>query len=331
MKSRCIAVPKKKAEQVRQHLLEQGVLRTDLEIRSDEERVYLPIAEPVDISGGEMQRMDFKERERPPDLQDLLAEVLPPGASLSSFDVVGDIAVLRIPDEALSYREDIGEVILATHTNINVVCHDHGVKSQYRVRDVEVIAGEQRTETVHVEYGTQIAVDVATVYFSPRLATERKRVADQVKPGDIVIDMFAGAAPFSILIARLAQPSQVYAIDINAAAVSYARRNVQRNNVADVVEVIHGDAAAVVPHLGQVEHVIMNLPHRADEFFPLAAQAGRIVHYYDIVGEDNINECLKWLVETAARAGKTATIEGWRQVGTYSPAQIKIGVDMAIA
>lgn len=334
MESPCIVVPRQDAEHVRQQLLEQGVLRTDLEIRSDDDHVYLPIAEPVDVSDGEMQRMDFEERERPPDLEDLLAETLPPDigkeVSLSSFDVVGDIAVVRIPEEALPYRAAIGEAILAAHPAISVVCHDRGVKDEYRLRDVEVVAGEQRTETVHAEYGAEIAVDVAAVYFSPRLATERKRVADQVETGDVVIDMFAGAGPFSILAARLAKPSRVYAVDVNPAAVEYAWRNVQRNNIGDVVEVLQGDAAEVVPRLEHADHVIMNLPHRADEFFACAARAGSIVHYYDIVPEDNVAEQLDWLVETAASEGKTASIQRWRQVGTYSPGQIKIGVDVAI-
>ncbi len=330
MESRCIAVPRQEAEAVRQQLIEQGVLRTDLDIQSDDRYVYLPVSAPVDIFPGEMQHRNFEKRERTPDLQDLLADRLPQDVSLSSFDVIGDIAIVRIPDEALPYTEQIGEAILATHSSINVVCRDRGVKDEYRVRDVEVIAGEQRTETIHVEYGTELAVDVAMVYFSPRLATERKRVADQVMPGDVVIDMFAGVAPFSILAARLAQPSHVYAIDVNPAAAAYARRNVQRNNVADVVEVIQGDAAVVVPHLGHANHVIMNLPHRADEFFSLAVNAGDIVHYYDIVEKDRVKRCLDWLVERAAGEDKKAVVQSWRQIGTYSPVQIKIGVDLAI-
>ncbi|MFO8133389.1 MAG: class I SAM-dependent methyltransferase family protein [Thermoplasmatota archaeon] len=330
MRSPCIAVSRRDAERIRQQLLEQGMLRTDLEIECDDRYVYLPVSAPVDIPSGEMQRRDFEERMQPPGLQDLLADILPPDISLSSFDVIGDIAIVRIPDEALPQRAAIGDAILATHSSINVVCRDRGVRDAYRVRDVEVIAGEQRTETIHVEYGIEIAVDVAGVYFSPRLAAERKRVADQIAPGDVVIDMFAGAAPFSVLIARLARPSKVYAIDINDMAVSYARRNVQRNNVADVVEVIYGDAAEVVPRLGHADHVIMNLPHSADEFYPMAARAGRRIHYYDIVGRDSVDERLGWLVRTAASEGKTASIQRWRQVGTYSPVQIKIGVDLAI-
>jgi tRNA (guanine37-N1)-methyltransferase len=318
------------AERVRRQLLERGVLRTDLEIQSDTEHVYLPIMEPVDVPGGEICRRTFEERERTPDLQDLLADRLPQDVALSSFDVIGDIAVVRIPDRALPYKKKIGEAILATHPSIRVVCNDRGVKDAFRVRDVEVIAGEQRTETMHVEYGTELAVDVAMVYFSPRLATERKRVADQVMPGDVVIDMFAGVAPFSILAARLAHPSHVYAIDVNPAAAAYARRNVERNNVADVVEVIQGDAAVVVPRLEHANHVIMNLPHRADEFFSLAVNAGDIVHYYDIVEKDGAKRRLDWLVERAAREDKKAVVQSWRRVGTYSPVQIKIGVDLAI-
>jgi len=330
MESRCIVVPRRMAERVRRQLLERGVLRTDLEIQSDTEHVYLPIMEPVDVPGGEICRRTFEERERTPDLQDLLADRLPQDVALSSFDVIGDIAVVRIPDRALPYKKKIGEAILATHPSIRVVCNDRGVKDAFRVRDVEVIAGEQRTETMHVEYGTELAVDVAMVYFSPRLATERKRVADQVMPGDVVIDMFAGVAPFSILAARLAHPSHVYAIDVNPAAAAYARRNVERNNVADVVEVIQGDAAVVVPRLEHANHVIMNLPHRADEFFSLAVNAGDIVHYYDIVEKDGVKRRLDWLVERSAREDKKAVVQSWRRVGTYSPVQIKIGVDLAI-
>ena len=56
------------------------------------------------------------------------------------------------------------------------------------------------------------------------LASERKRVAGLVKPGEIVVDMFAGVAPFSIMIARYAKPKIVYAIDKNKEAIILAER-----------------------------------------------------------------------------------------------------------
>ena len=57
-------------------------------------------------------------------------------------------------------------------------------------------------------------------YFSPRLANERKRITSLVKPGETVVDMFAGVAPFSIMIAKYANPKIIYAIDKNKDAIN---------------------------------------------------------------------------------------------------------------
>jgi len=70
-------------------------------------------------------------------------------AGISSFDVIGDIAVLRIPSELMEYREDIGNAMLSTNKSIKVVCVDRGVKQDYRLRDIEVIAGENRPLDLH--------------------------------------------------------------------------------------------------------------------------------------------------------------------------------------
>ena len=69
-------------------------------------------------------------------------------------------------------------------------------------------------------------LDVKKVYFSPRLATERKRITDQVKNNEIIVDMFAGIGPFSISIARK-HKVKIYAIDINPYAYKYLKKNIE--------------------------------------------------------------------------------------------------------
>ena len=60
---------------------------------------------------------------------------------------------------------------------------DKGVKGEFRVRDLEVVAGDDRLETIHQEYGIRLLVDPSRVYFNPRLAGERHRVASLVREG----------------------------------------------------------------------------------------------------------------------------------------------------
>jgi len=140
------------------------------------------------------------------------------------------------------------------------------VQGEFRIRDLRVVAGEPKTETVHKEYGCQYEIDLACVYFTQRLATERKRIADQVGGGDVVVDMFAGAGPFSILAAKSAR--EVVAIDKNPVATAYLEKNARLNRISNM-RIICSDAADVaynhdLAHIA--DHVIMNLPHSADEF-----------------------------------------------------------------
>jgi len=128
---------------------------------------------------------------------------------------------------------------------------------------------------------------LAKVYFSPRLSYEHSRVASLVKPGETVLDMFAGVGSFSILIARRLEDVLIYAIDLNPDAVELLKKNVLVNRVQRGVKPILGDARQVVDQkLSHVaDHVIMNLPEKAIEFVDAACQAikeeGGIIHYYE--------------------------------------------------
>jgi len=134
------------------------------------------------------------------------------------------------------------------------------IKGTERVRDWDVLAGES-TETVHREYGYEFELDIAEVYFSPRLATERHRVVEQVTPGEHAFDMFAGVGPYAVPIA--AAGAEIVATDINERAIHYLRRNAERNGVADRVTAIAGDVRVVAgDYENWADRVVMNLPTR---------------------------------------------------------------------
>ena len=98
-------------------------------------------------------------------------------------DIVGDIAILKLPDEFQREKYQIAESLLSFAPNLRVVLRQMGpVDSQFRTRKLEWLAGEQRAETLHREHGCQYRVNLETMYFSPRLSHERKRIADLVSP-----------------------------------------------------------------------------------------------------------------------------------------------------
>ena len=237
-------------ESFRKKLLDDGLLNTSLKIRSSDGSLLLPLTDPKGLEGYEILLEDFEEREMPESdyrqlvtVPDELVPLLP-----SSFDVVGDIAIIRLPDELIPHAREVGGALMVVLPRLRTVALDRGVRGEFRVRDLQVVAGEDSTRTVHVEFGLRFRVDPARVYFNPRLANERMRVTSLVSKGEVVVDMFAGIGPFSVTIARHAKPSIVYAIDINPEAVTLMRENISLNRVPGIVPIL-GDARMEIRRL----------------------------------------------------------------------------------
>jgi tRNA (guanine37-N1)-methyltransferase len=248
-------------------------------------------------------------------LLDLLADKLPPHLLASvprAIDFVGNIAIIEIPQELADHKATIGEAVLKAHKQTRTVLAKSGaVEGVYRLRDFEVIAGVEKTATIHREYGCAYHVDVAKAYFSPRLSSEHNRVALQVKEGETVVDLFAGVGPFSILIAKKRTAVKVYAIDMNPDAIALLKRNVALNRVERQVVPILGDARQVVREelMGVADRVIMNLPETAIEYVDVACDAirseGGIMYYYEFTKESEPLETARVrLTEAVSRSNR---------------------------
>jgi tRNA (guanine37-N1)-methyltransferase len=250
----------------------------------------------------------------------------------TSYDIIGAIILIKLPKTLLRYKTKIGESLLQAHTNIRTVCLINPVSGEFRTREITIIAGEKQTRTTHTEYGLSFTVDVKKTYFSPRLASERRRVAQLVKPGETVVDMFAGVAPFSIMIARFAAPKVVYAIDKNRDAVKLAQQNVKQNHVLETVEVISADAKDIKKILSKkTDRIIMNLPFSAYTFFPVALSISAsmvTIHYYDILSEDEIEKRISALKKIAKKQSYTFTYVAVHKIKSYAPREFYIGLDI---
>ncbi|MDY6965563.1 MAG: class I SAM-dependent methyltransferase family protein [Halobacteriota archaeon] len=332
MQSICIKVPRRSGESARRASIDADLLNIDLRVISDGEFIYLPLKRRPEkdemeqigqaASLSEISERKFEEVEGRRTLQQILG-------FKPSFEMIGDIAILN-PDVCPDFRSS-AEAILSAHKNIKVVVRPiTPVQGTFRVKNFEIISGEDRTETVHREYGCSYALDLQKVYFSPRLSTERSRVADQVKVGESVVDMFAGVGSFTIQVAKKA--GKVIAIDINPEAINLLRKNLELNHIINV-DVMQGDVRDFSQDLkGLADRIIMNLPHTAHEFLPdavLMLKDTGILHYYDIRHEDDLFDDALKAIKDAAGSFRVS-IYNKRKIRSYAPHKYNIAIDVKI-
>jgi tRNA (guanine37-N1)-methyltransferase len=217
-------------------------------------------------------------------LKDQVRGIIPDSAlcHLSDhFDVIGDIAVLTLSRELYGYEETIAQAIIshrhAVRTVLNKVTRLDGCN---RTARYAILAGKD-TVTVHHEYGFAYELDVATVFYNPRLASERKRVTDQVQSGERVLIPFCGVGPY--VIPAAARGAHILAVEKNPEAYRWLTRNVQLNGVEDRVSSLPGDAfdTSRLP-IFPFDRAIIPTPYGMDTVFDVLAarvRKGGMIHF----------------------------------------------------
>jgi len=258
-----------------------------------------------------------------------------------SYDIIGDIAVIRVPERIEHRAAEIAYAIIQTNKHVKTVLQQVSpVSGDLRLRGLKWISGEKKTETIHKESGCVFRVDVEKCYFSPRLSYERIRIAGQVKPGEVVVNMFAGVGCFSIIIAKHAKAKKVYSIDINPYAVKYMSENARLNKVEGILESVEGDAKTIIENRlrGVADRVLMPLPEKAYQYLghaimPLKPGEGT-VHYYDFEhakkGEEPTEKVAEKVSEKLGSLNVDFKISFGRIVRTVGPRWHQVALDISV-
>jgi tRNA (guanine37-N1)-methyltransferase len=210
---------------------------------------------------------------------------------ISAFDQIGEIIIVRIPDSLLAKKKIIGKALLDEVKIVRSVFYQaSAVEGEFRTRSLEILAGEDNTETEYKEFGCRFTVDVENAFFSPRLSTERDRIGNLVQNGEVVNNMFAGIGMFSIIAAKK-KKCTVYSLDINPAASKLCETNIGLNKLAGNIISINGDASEIIKEqlMNKSDRTLMLLPERSDEFLESAINTtkdGGIIHYYSHIHAD---------------------------------------------
>lgn len=205
----------------------------------------------------------------------------------SSFDIIGDIIIIKIPDELDGKKEIIAKILINKIKTIKTVFQQiSSVQGEYRTRKLCFLSGINNSITEYREHGCVFKVDVLKTYFSPRLSTERLRVSKLIKNNEIIVNMFAGIGTYSIILAKKNPDCIIYSIDSNPDANDLCIINSKLNKVQDRVIPILGNARTIISTQlkGKATRVLMPLPEQASEFIDSAIMALEnnkgIIHYF---------------------------------------------------
>jgi tRNA (guanine37-N1)-methyltransferase len=343
----CLRVERKSGEQIRKLMLRRGLLDHSRRIAAVGGFVFIPLsrsptppeleeagaASTVEVCSEKLPAQEPKSSSLP----EILSGRLPPELVFRlprSYDVVGDIMLLETLDPELApYRGLVGSALLEMNPGLKTVLVKVGkVEGEFRVPRLEAIAGLHSFETIHMEYGLRLKVDLSKAYFSPRLGYERHRVAQAVNDGETIVDMFAGVGPFSLMIAKRAMV-RVYAIDKNPDAIDLLRENMGLNMLRGEVIPICDDARAVaekIPHMA--DRVIMNLPGSSLEFLEAATkflrESGGNIHLYTFTPDQTLAEAKERLLKATQKIGGRFELRNSRVVKPVAPRRWQAALDI---
>ncbi|MDA4121101.1 MAG: class I SAM-dependent methyltransferase family protein [Thaumarchaeota archaeon] len=252
----------------------------------------------------------------------------------TGVDVIGDIAIVRLSGFTRKEKKGIARSLLDQIKNVRGVFEQEGgIEGEYRLRKLRYLAGEEKTLTLHRENRCLFKVDVAKCYFTPRLSTERLRIASQVKPRERVLNMFAGVGPYSIPIAKIAG-AKVVSCELSAYACQLHEGNNRLNKVEKLVRVLNLDAAELPKATDtKFDRVLMPHPSQADRFFPtaikVAKKGGRIHYYRHVLGRNEAEASMALDTELSGLLPAGATYKA-RKVRTVGPRWVELVADVKL-
>ncbi len=258
---------------------------------------------------------------------------LKPSIIPSSYQILGDIMLLKLPNAAQAEKNKIARGAMLLLPYVKSVCEIKEIKGELRQPSIRLLAGE-RTETIHTENGVKYHLDVSKIMFSKGNLNERQRLIKKVKHNETVVDMFAGIGYFSLPIAKHTKAKKIVAIEKNLDAFRFLKNNIQLNNLANV-QTIWGDCRDFAKSVTNfADRIIMGYFPDTEEFLPHAvriANNNAIVHFHNIYSAKDLwKKPLKQIKEACGQQSCRFEVLEKRKVKSYKPNVFHVVVDFKI-
>ena len=246
-----------------------------------------------------------------------------------AFDQVGSIAIFSEFPEELSKKEKIiGNTLIEINKPIKTVVKKVSKHSGiFRTKKVKIIAGKRSKITEHKESGVRVRLNIDTCYFSPRLSSERLRIAKLVKKGESVLVLFSGVGIYPFIIAKHSNAKKIVGVELNNHAHKFAVENLKYNKV-DNIEFINSDVRKYTPKT-KFDRIIMPLPGDGEKFLgiiPKLAKKGAMIHFYDFQHDGEFDKS-KIEIKNIFPNAKILRVV---RTGMYAPRWFRLCVDFKI-
>lgn len=252
-----------------------------------------------------------------------------------AFDFLGNVAVVNFPrGYKAKDKKKYAQQLLKKHKSVKTVLEKHGnIKGRLRKIPTKWLAGEKTKEVLYKENNCVFRFNIDGVFFSPRLSNERKEIATGIKLGNRVLVMFAGVAPYSIVIAKNSG-AKVVSNEMNRIANKYAKLNVSLNSVKNKVEFWDGDIKRIAKkHKEKFDVIVMPRPQLKDSFLKQAfmfSKKGTRIYYYDFCMAGELNRIVEKVKKEAKKAKKKIKILKKKLAGDIAPRKYRVRIDFRV-
>ncbi len=240
------------AEELKSHLINNGLMDFNRRNKVEDGMIIFPITKSFEKERVIIFEVDLPTKNKKTSWIDELNKILSAEELKevkTAQDVLGNIAVIEIPENLILKEKEIAEALLKTNKHVKTVLKKAGEHDGiFRTQKMQWLAGENTKESIYLENNAKIKINVEEVYFSPRLSTERKRIAGQVKPGEEVLVMFSGAAPYPCVLSKNTDAKRIIGIELNPVGHKYGIENLKLNKIHNV-SLINGDVNSVLPKM----------------------------------------------------------------------------------
>jgi len=267
---------------------------------------------------------------------------------MKSYDNFGNIALVKFKEKtSLKEKKKFAEKLLKEQKGVKTVLEKkERIKGRLRKLSTNYILGEKTKEVLYKENGCIFRFNIDETYFSPRLSNERREIASKIKKGETVLVMFAGVAPYSIVIAKLSKAKIIFSNEINRQANKYAELNIRLNKLKDKIELVSGDAKKLSEKIckkgrlsegnrrcPRMDVIVMPRPQLKETFLGTAFQLskkGTRVYYYDFCKDDEIDSVVEKIKKEAEKYKKKIKILNVKKAGELAPHKIRLRIDFQI-
>lgn len=238
--------------------------------------------------------------------------------------------MLRVPRELRAHEEEVARAFAQVLRVSAVVAAEGGVEGAFRTPRVRLLLGSS-TETVHREDGVMYRLDAAKIMFAAGNKAERARMGRSVRPGEVVVDMFAGIGYFSLPMALHSSPSAIHSCEVNPEAYGYLEENLALNHVRNVSPLL-GDCREVAPE-GIAHRVVMGYlwteaSHLERGLGALGKQG--ILHYHALASRRDPEKPWREVSGAAANIGRHVGLLEQRVVKSFAPGVDHVVLDVAV-